>query len=68
MMILVATRCKTWICVRSLAVIAGSNHTGDIDVCLLGGECCALSGGGLCDGLITRPEESCRVCGVSDYV
>ena len=24
-------------------------------------ECCVLSGRGLCDGLITRPEESCRV-------
>jgi hypothetical protein len=24
-------------------------------------ECCALSGRGLCDGLITRPEESYRV-------
>ena len=32
----VATRCKTWVCVRSLAAIAGSNHTGDMDVCLLG--------------------------------
>jgi hypothetical protein len=25
-------------------------------------ECCVLSGGGLCDGLVTRPEESYRVC------
>jgi hypothetical protein len=25
-------------------------------------ECCALSGRGLCDGPITRPEESYRVC------
>jgi len=24
-------------------------------------ECCVLSGGGLCDGLITRPEESYRL-------
>jgi hypothetical protein len=24
--------------------------------------CCVLSGRGLCDGLITRTEESCRVC------
>jgi hypothetical protein len=29
-------------------------------------ECCVLSGRGLCDGLITRPEESYRVCGVSE--
>jgi hypothetical protein len=28
-------------------------------------ECCVLSGRGLCDELITRPEESYRVCGVS---
>jgi len=25
-------------------------------------KCCVLSGGGLCDGQITRPEESHRVC------
>jgi hypothetical protein len=25
-------------------------------------ECCVSSGGGLCDGLITRPEESYRLC------
>jgi len=24
-------------------------------------ECCVMSGRGLCDGLITRPEESCRL-------
>jgi hypothetical protein len=29
-----------------------------ISVCY---ECCVLSGSGLCDGLITRPEESYRV-------
>jgi hypothetical protein len=28
-------------------------------------ECCVLSGRGLCDGLITRPEESCRMWCVS---
>jgi hypothetical protein len=27
-------------------------------------ECCVLSGRGLCDELITRPEESYQVCGV----
>ena len=27
-------------------------------------ECCVLSGRGLCDELITRPEESYRECGV----
>jgi hypothetical protein len=25
-------------------------------------DCCVLSGRGLCDGLITRPEESYGVC------
>jgi hypothetical protein len=29
-------------------------------------ECCVLSGRGLCDGLITRPEESCRLWCVSE--
>jgi hypothetical protein len=28
-------------------------------------ECCVLSGKGLCDELVPRPEESYRVCGVS---
>jgi hypothetical protein len=36
MIIPLATRWKTWVCVRSLAAFAGSNHTGDMDVCLLG--------------------------------
>jgi len=36
----------------------GSNPTGSMDVCR---ECCVLSGRGLCDGLITRPEESYRL-------
>jgi hypothetical protein len=27
-------------------------------------ECCVFSGRGLCDGLITRPEESYRLCRV----
>jgi hypothetical protein len=29
-------------------------------------ECCVLSGRGLCDGLVTRPEESYRVWCVCD--
>jgi hypothetical protein len=40
-----------------LAEIVGSNPTGDMDVC----ERCVLSGRGLCDELITRPEESYQV-------
>jgi hypothetical protein len=27
-------------------------------------ECCVMSGRGLCDGLITRPEKSYRLCRV----
>jgi hypothetical protein len=29
-------------------------------------KCCVLSGRGLCDGLVPRPEESYRVCCVSN--
>ena len=36
----------------------GSNPTGGMDVCR---ECRVLSGRGLCDELITRPEESYRL-------
>ena len=39
----------------SLAGIAGSNSAGSKDVCC---EWCVLSGSGLCDGPIPRPEES----------
>jgi len=46
------------------AEIVGSNPTGGMDVCC---ECCVLSGRGLCDELITRPEESYRLwCVVCD--
>ena len=46
---------KAQVCGRSPAEIVGSNPTGGMDVCC---ECCVLSGRGLCDELITRPEES----------
>jgi len=43
----------------SLARIVGSNPAGAwLSVSC---ECCMLSGRGLCVGMITRPEESCRV-------
>ena len=42
---------------RSPTEIVGSNPTGGMEVCR---EFCVLSGRGLCDGLITRPEESYR--------
>ena len=54
----VAARYKAKVCGRSPAEIVGSNPTGGMDVCC---ECCVLSGIGLCDELITRPEESYRL-------
>jgi len=54
----VAARSKAWVCGRSPAGIVGSNPTGGMDVYR---ECCVLSGRGLCDGLITRPEEPYEV-------
>ena len=50
----VAARSKAWVCDRSPAEIVGSNPTGDMDVCV-------LSGRGLWDELITRPEEYYRL-------
>jgi hypothetical protein len=47
----------------SLTGIVGSSPTGDMDVCF---ECNALSGRGLCVGLISRPEESNAFSG-SEY-
>jgi hypothetical protein len=58
----VAARFKAKVCGCSVAGIAGSNLAEDIDVCLL---ClyvvlsCIVTG--LCDGLITSPNESYRV-------
>jgi hypothetical protein len=40
---------------RALAGSGGSNSADGVDVFC---ECCVLSGRGLCDELITRPEES----------
>ena len=53
----VAARSKALVCGRSPAEIVGSNPTGGMEVCLLR----VLSGRGLCDELITRPEESYRL-------
>ena len=49
---------KACVCSRLPAEIVGSNPTGRTDVCC---ECCVLSGRGLCDELITRPEETYRL-------
>ena len=58
-----AARSKAWVCGRSLAGIVGPNPTGGMDVCR---ECC-VSGRGLCDELITRTEESCRLWCVVEF-
>jgi hypothetical protein len=54
----VAERSKAWVCSRSPAGITGSNSAEGMVVCC---KCCVLSGRGLCDGPITRPEESYRL-------
>jgi hypothetical protein len=59
----VTVRSWVWACGCSLAGIVGSNLAGGIDVCC---ECCVLSDRGLWDELITRPQTSYRVCGVSE--
>jgi len=52
----VAARSEAWVFGRSLAGNVGSNPAG-----AWMSACCVLSGRGLCDGLITHPEESYRV-------
>jgi hypothetical protein len=58
----VVTRSKAKVCGRMVARTAGSNPARGMDVCLL---CLyvvlSCVGRGLCDGLITRPEEIYRV-------
>jgi hypothetical protein len=55
----VAARSKVWVCGHWPAEIMGSNPTGGwMFVCC---DCCVLSGRGLCDERITRPEESYRL-------
>ena len=55
----VAVWSKARVCGRLVAANTGSNPAGSMSVCC---ECCVLSGRGLCDGLIPRPEESYRLC------
>ena len=50
-----AARSKSYGCGSLPAEIVGSNPAGGMDVCC---ECCVLSRRGLCDELITGPEES----------
>jgi hypothetical protein len=56
----VAARSKEWVYGCSPAAIVGSNPTGGMDVCVFC-VCYMLSGRGLCDELITRPDESYRL-------
>ena len=49
---------KALVCVRSLAVIAGSNPARRMGVCC---EYCVMPGKGLHDGPITDPEECYRL-------
>ena len=53
-----AARSKTYVYGCSSAEIMGSNPTGGMDVYC---ECCVLSGRGVRDELITRPEEFYRL-------
>ena len=55
--VLVATQ-SAWVYGHSPAEIVGSYPTGGMDVCC---GCCVFLGRGLCDALITRPEESYRL-------
>jgi len=54
----VAARSKTWVYGHSLAGIAGLNPAGTW--MYVSSDCCILSGRCLCDGPITRSEESYR--------
>jgi hypothetical protein len=54
----VAARSKAWLCGLSPAKLGRSNPSGGMNAFC---ECCVLSGTGLCDELITRPEESYRL-------
>ena len=59
MLVPVVMRSKAWVCRRSPPENVGSNPTEAwMSVCC---ECYVLSGRGLCDELITRPEESFRL-------
>ena len=56
-----AARYKASDCGRSPAEIVGSNLTGGVELWVYCCECCVLSGRGLCDELIIRPEETYRL-------
>jgi hypothetical protein len=64
MPISVSERSKARVCGRSLAGIEGSNPAGGMDICE-SCESCVLSGRGLCDGPIPRPEKCYQLCCVT---
>jgi hypothetical protein len=61
----VAARSKAYVCGSTPVETVGSNPAGSW--MFVSCECCVLSGRGLCDELITRSEESYRLCDVVMY-
>jgi hypothetical protein len=61
LLIPVATQSNSWFYAHSFAAISGSNPSEEC-------KCCALSGRGLCDWPIPRPEASHQVCVSLHYV
>jgi hypothetical protein len=62
----VAARSKAWVCGRLVAGIPGTKPAEGMDVCLLYlNVVLSCVGTGLCDGLITRPEEDKAQSGLS---
>jgi hypothetical protein len=59
-LIIIQCALHTVFCGRSPGEYVGSNPTGGMDICMLW-VLCVLSVRGLCDELITRPEESYRL-------
>jgi hypothetical protein len=62
----VVAQSKAWVCECKLLELRVRIPLGGIDICLsvclsVCCECCVLSGRGLCVGLITSHEDSCRV-------
>ena len=57
-----AARSKAWVCGPSLAELWVRIQSGAWLSVSCTRKCCVLPGRGLCDGRITRPEESYRVC------
>jgi hypothetical protein len=58
----VAARAKPWVCSVAARLLGMRVLTPSGVLMSVPCECCVLSGRGLCVGLITRPEESYRVC------